>query len=214
MSGAAAKRLENFRRLLTDAHARMALQFGFQLWDGSTVPAGLPSDALMIRIADEGVVASLLRRPNLDTLANLWAAARLDIRNGTIFDMVARRPKARSRDILRGKTIDRGLAVATLTKFLLVPRGGPWPLEALPEPRPSSGDPEENKRNIQFTYDQSNRFYELFADPEMAATSGYTSTTGTRIMRPRSATSWTSSAANCGSSRASACSTSARAGAA
>jgi cyclopropane-fatty-acyl-phospholipid synthase len=174
MSGDGAKRrLDSFRRLLADAHGKMALQFGFRLWDGSTVPAGLPADALMVAIADEGVVAALLRRPNLDTLANLWAAARLDIRNGTIFDMVARRPKARSRDILRGKTIDRRLAAVTLMKFLFVPRGGPWPLEAIPEPRPSSGDPEENKRNIQFTYDQSNRFYELFADPEMAATSGY-----------------------------------------
>jgi cyclopropane-fatty-acyl-phospholipid synthase len=54
-----------------------------------------------------------------------------------------------------------------------VPRGGPWPLEDIPRDRPSSGDPEENKRNVQFGYDHSNRFHALFADPDMAATSGY-----------------------------------------
>jgi cyclopropane-fatty-acyl-phospholipid synthase len=151
----------------------MALQFGFRLWDGSTIPTSLPADALLLSIADEGVIASLLRRPNLDTLANLWAAARVDIHHGTIFDFVQRRPKARTRDILRGRTVDRRLAVTALLRFLLVPRGGPWPLENIPRDRPSSGDPEENKRNVEFMYDQSNRFYELFADPEMAATSGY-----------------------------------------
>ncbi len=172
-SKAAVKRLHSLKRLLTHAHESMSLGFGFVLWDGSIVPAGSPRDALAISIADEGVVASLVRRPNLDTLANLWVSARVDIRNGTIFDLVARRPKARSRDIVRGKTVDRGLALATALRFLFVPRGGPWPLENIRPDRPSSGDPEENRRNVQFGYDHSNRFYALFADPELAATSGY-----------------------------------------
>jgi cyclopropane-fatty-acyl-phospholipid synthase len=151
----------------------MSLEIGFVLWDGSTVPADLPGDAIAVSIADEGVVASLIRHPNLDTVANLWVSARIDIRNGTIFDLVARRPKARSRDMMRGKTVNRGLALATALRFLFVPRGGPWPLENIRPDRPSSGDPEKNRRNIQFGYDQSNRFYALFADPEMVATTGY-----------------------------------------
>jgi len=170
---AARKRLDSLRRLLISAHDTMRLEFGFVLWDGSTVPADLPGDALAIGIADEGVVAALVRRPNADTLANLWVSARLDIRNGTIFDLVARRPKARSRDIVRGKTLDRRLALATALRFAFVPRGGPWPLENFRPDRPSSGDPEENRRNVQFGYDHSNQFHALFADPEMAATSAY-----------------------------------------
>src|SRR5215472_1328547 len=101
----AAKRLASLKRLLGRAHESMSPEFGIVLWDGSTVPADLPRDALALTIADEGVVASLVRHPNLDTLANLWVSARIDIRNGTIFDLVARRPRARSRDIMRGKTV-------------------------------------------------------------------------------------------------------------
>ena len=37
--GALERRLEGARKLLAEAPARMALQFGFRLWDGSLVPA-------------------------------------------------------------------------------------------------------------------------------------------------------------------------------
>ncbi len=172
-TNAAKKRVENVRKLLTQAHERLSLEFGFVLWDGSTVPANLAPNALAIAIADEGAVASLIRRPNLDTLVNLWASTRLDIRNGTTFDMVARRPKIRTKQMLRGKMFDRGLTLRTVLSFLFVPRGGPWPLENIQPDRPSSGDPEENKQNIHVHYDLSNAFYALFFDPEMGYTCGY-----------------------------------------
>src|SRR5207344_72093 len=96
-----ARRLESFKRLL--AHVREILSFdvGFVLWDGSTVPADLPADALAIAFADEGAVAAMLRRPNADTFLNLWVTARIDIRNGDIFDFLARQPKLRSKEIRR-----------------------------------------------------------------------------------------------------------------
>jgi hypothetical protein len=99
--GAAERRLEGVRKLLAEAHARMALQFGFRLWDGSLVPTDWPRDALAIAIADEGVVAALLRAPRVTTLANLWAARRLDIVNGGIFDLMEKRPKVRPRELTR-----------------------------------------------------------------------------------------------------------------
>ena len=86
MGKAEMKRLERLAALLGDAHRQMALGFGFRLWDGSRVPADWPADGLAIGIADEGAIASLLRAPRLSTLANLWAAKRLDIVNGDIFD--------------------------------------------------------------------------------------------------------------------------------
>jgi len=170
-TNAAAKRLASFRRVLAHAHERLALDIGFVLWDGSTVPAALASDALAIVIADEGAVASLIRRPNLETLANLWAAARLDLRNGTVFDLVARRPKARSREIR--KQLDWKQLAALALKFLFVPRGGPWPLEAIPDDRPSDGSADKNKKNIHFHYDVSNAFDAHFLDPEMVYSCPY-----------------------------------------
>ena len=59
------RRLENFAQLLGHARERLGLDLGFVLWDGSTVPAGLPDDAFAIMIADEGAVAALIRGPSL-----------------------------------------------------------------------------------------------------------------------------------------------------
>jgi len=164
--GKAARRLEGFKRLLAHVRELLSLDLGFVLWDGSTVPAGLPPDALAIAFADEGVVAAMLRRPNADTFVNLWVSARIDIRNGVIFDFLALRPKLRTREIRR--RLDKRLALTTLTKFLLVPRGGPWPLESVRDHEArADGRAETNKENVHYHYDLSNAFYALFLDPEM-----------------------------------------------
>ena len=96
---AAKRRLENFRALAAKTHKQLGLGFGIRLWDGSLVPADWPRSALALALADEGAVAALMRRPQTATIANLWAAKRVDILNGTIFDLVARRPKAHTREL-------------------------------------------------------------------------------------------------------------------
>ncbi len=168
---AAEKRLHILKQMLGQMHERIGLEIGIFLWDGTTIPAGLSPDALGVSIADEGVVAALIRRPNPETLSNLWASARLDIRNGTIFDIVAHRPKVRTRDWRR--RIDRGLAMRTAWNFLFVPRGEPWPLESIGSEKQSDGSAKENKKNIGYHYDVSNAFYELWLDPEMVYTCAY-----------------------------------------
>ena len=168
---AAAERLKNFTQLLAQARERLGIDIGFVLWDGSTVPQNLAPDALAVVIADEGVVAALIRRPRIETLANLWVSARIDLRNGSLFDLVARRPKVRTRELR--KTLDKTLLVKTLAKFLLLPRGGPWPLEQIRGDKARAGGEAANKANIQYHYDVSNAFYALFLDPEMVYSCGY-----------------------------------------
>ncbi|MFL9825127.1 class I SAM-dependent methyltransferase [Rhodoplanes sp. SY1] len=168
---AAARRLDSFGKLLAHARERLALDIGFVLWDGARVPDDLAPEALAVRIADEGAVAALVRRPNLETLANLWAAGRIALVNGTIFDLVKQRPKVRTKDFL--KTLDKTLTLTTAARFFTVSRGGPWPLEETPDEAPSSGAPSENKKNIAYHYDVSNAFYALWLDREMVYTCGY-----------------------------------------
>ena len=67
-------RLASFRSFLAHTREQLGLDVGFVLWDGSTVPSDLASDAFAISLADEGVVSSLLRRPKGDTLGNLWVS--------------------------------------------------------------------------------------------------------------------------------------------
>jgi cyclopropane-fatty-acyl-phospholipid synthase len=167
----AEKRLAALKTLLANAHRRLALEFGFRLWDGAAVPAGWPTDALTIAIADEGAVAALVRAPRLPTLANLWAARRIDILNGTIFDLVAKRPTTRSRELRRNLLTPAALGVGL--RFLFTPRGGPWPLERVAQDRESDGSEAENRRNIAHHYDVSNAFYRLWLDEEMVYTCAY-----------------------------------------
>ncbi len=168
---AAAERVKIFGQLLTHARERLGLDIGFVLWDGSTIPEILAPDAFAIVFADEGAIAALIRRPKIETLANLWVAARIDLRNGSLFDLVARRPTARTRELR--KTLDKSLLIKTLAKFLLVPRGGPWPLEQIHGEKARSGNEAANKENIQYHYDVSNAFYALFLDPQMVYSCGY-----------------------------------------
>jgi len=171
-SGKAARRLEGFRRLLAHIRELLSLDFGFVLWDGSAVPADLPSNALAIVFADEGVVAAILRRPNVDTLLNLWVTARIDIRNGGIFDFLGREPKLRTKEIR--SRLNKGLALTTALKFMVVPRGGPWPLEVIRGHRArKDGSEETNRENVHYHYDLSNAFYALFLDPEMVYSCAY-----------------------------------------
>jgi cyclopropane-fatty-acyl-phospholipid synthase len=136
------------------------------------VPADLAADALAFVIADEGAVAAMIRRPSLDTFLNLWVTSRFDLRNGSFFDLAARRPTARTRTLM--KSFDKRLALATAAKFLFVPRGGPWPLEAVRSDKArSDGSEATNKKNVHYHYDLSNQFYELFLDPEMVYTCAY-----------------------------------------
>jgi cyclopropane-fatty-acyl-phospholipid synthase len=167
----AKQRIRSFRALLAQAHQGMALEFGFRLWDGSRVPADWPASGLAVAIADEGAVAGLLRAPKIVTLANLWAAKRIDIVNGTLFDLVAKKPKGRTRDFT--KSLGKLRALKTALDFLFVPRGGPWPLEAVPRDRESDGSQRENKKDIAHHYDVSNAFYQLWLDKEMVYSCGY-----------------------------------------
>lgn len=173
VSSASQARLAIFKQLLGDISARVLPGVGFELWDKSTVPAKLAPDALLIVIADEGAIGALVRRFSVHTFVNLWVTARIDIRNGTIFNVFERRPEARPRELV--KQIDKGLAFATALKFLFVSRGGPWPLEAIRGRKAGVAGSESasNKENVHYHYDLSNAFYTLFLDPKMVYSCAY-----------------------------------------
>src|SRR5688500_7898053 len=125
MSGA--KRLEAARDLLGEAHRALGLQFGFELWDGSTVPPDLPSYAMRLVIARENVIAALVRRPRLDTLVNAHVAGLLDLKNGTLFDLADQRPQGKIGRRLSG--ISKVKALSAAAQFWRAPADMPRPLD-------------------------------------------------------------------------------------
>ena len=168
----AAYRLALARRLLADAHAKLGILFGFRLWDGSTVPDPWPADALTLVIADEGVLAALVRRPTLDTAVRLHVEGRLDFANGTLFDFAAARPRGKLGRLLPQLGVLR-MAHAAVA-FWRAPPDAPVALAAVTEEADArDGSARVNKRNIAYHYDVSNAFYRLFLDDEMVYTCGY-----------------------------------------
>jgi len=166
-----AGRLRSFRGLLEEAHRALDLQFGFELWDGSTVPAELPSYAMRLVIRHENVIAGLIRRPNLDTVLNAYVSGLLDLRNGTLFDLAAQRPQKAGR-LLR--KVSKLKALKTALQFLRAPADMPRPLAKVEEdPKAREGKPQTNRKNVAYHYDVSNAFYGLFLDPEMVYTCAY-----------------------------------------
>ncbi|MXQ14560.1 class I SAM-dependent methyltransferase [Microvirga makkahensis] len=167
----ATARLDLFRDLLEDAHRVLGLTFGFELWDGSTVPADLPSYSMRLVLRHENVVASLVRRPNLDTILNAYVSGLLDLRNGTLFDLAAQRPQKAGR---RLRKMSKLKALRTAYHFLRAPADMPRPLSGVKEgPDARAGRPQTNKKNAAYHYDVSNAFYGLFLDPEMVYTCAY-----------------------------------------
>ena len=172
MTTAAEKRLAAMRELLAHAREQLGLELGIVLWDGSTIPGDLSPDTLAIMVADEGSVAALIRRPKLETLLNLIVSARLCIRNGTLFDLMSMRTRVRAKDFL--KVLDKALALRTALRFLFVSRGGPFPLDHLKgDQARMDGSEAANRENIDYHYNLSNKFYELFLDPEMVYSCAY-----------------------------------------
>lgn len=166
------ERLEIFRSLLTDAHRALDLPFGFELWDGSTVPGDLPSYAMRLVIRRESVVTALVRRPRLDTVVNAHVAGLLDLKNGTLFDLADQRPQGKLARRLKG--VSKVKALKAAYQFWHAPADMPRPLDRVAEkPGARDGRPETNKSNIAYHYDVSNDFYRLFLDPEMVYTCAY-----------------------------------------
>jgi cyclopropane-fatty-acyl-phospholipid synthase len=79
------------------------------------------------------------------------------------------RPRVRTRQFVAA--LDKRCPDVSGVAFL--PRGAPWPLEALPADKRSGGSASENQRHIQYHYDVSNAFYALFLDPEFVYSCAY-----------------------------------------
>ena len=166
------KRLSALRRLLTEAHGKLGLKLGFQLWDGSSVPADWPRDGLAIAIRDPGAIAALLRRPKLDTVLNLHIGDRIALLNGSIFDLATARPEGKIGRLAR--TLSKGAAFEVVRRFIFAPGSVASPIDHRSGDRIArDGAPATNKANVAYHYDVSNGFYRLFLDAEMVYTCGY-----------------------------------------
>jgi cyclopropane-fatty-acyl-phospholipid synthase len=168
-----AKQLDAAKSLAASLAEKLDFDMWLTLWDGSSVELGRSvSSRREIRIADPGVIATMIRHPSLDTLIQLYIAKRVDFDGGTLIDFGQEFTKPKG-----------GVKLKNVPKFALLKGLSPFVFTPTEPAREVGGfDGEitgrnrklaDNKAFIQFHYDLSNDFYALFLDPEMVYSCAY-----------------------------------------
>ncbi|HEX8551203.1 MAG TPA: cyclopropane-fatty-acyl-phospholipid synthase family protein [Abditibacteriaceae bacterium] len=167
MSPKETQRLEAARKILTHLAESLDAPFSVRLWDNSVVPMGKNVDpCYSLSISGPGVIGSILRRPSLENILHHYASGALDFQGGDLIEWGenARARKAKTR--LRG--INKGMLLREASSLLLAP---PDKVELQHGFDSDETGRQETRRNnkefIQFHYDVSNDFYQLWLDPEM-----------------------------------------------
>ncbi len=151
-------------RILRTVVETLRPQFNVELWDGTRIGA---FDGPVLVINDPTVVRQLMLKPNYDSLIDVWTSGRVDIKNGTIFDMASQRLDGSLKD--RIKALPKWRLLKDLPALLF--SGKPQAAAGIDGKAPFvSGS---NKEAITHHYDVSNDFYKLFLDERMVYTCAY-----------------------------------------
>ncbi len=168
-----AKRLTAARRIFEHIADVVDASFSIRLWDGSVIPLGKDVHPdIQIVIGDAGVLGTLLRRPNVETLLRHYVTGRIYLEGADVmtFADVARKNRSKSRI----KNLKKGFLIRNAIPLLFTPsKIG----KVEHEFRDDETGFDQSRRNetdfIQFHYDLSNEFYSLFLDPEMQYSCAY-----------------------------------------
>jgi cyclopropane-fatty-acyl-phospholipid synthase len=161
------------RRLIEQLALQLNNRISVRLWDGSIIPLGRQVDPkLLLSISGPGVIGSMLRRPTADNLLKHYALGHIDFHGADLHTFLEALSVDKSRQ--KAKRISKMLIVKSLLPFLFEPAS------SCVVENEYHGDisgrnrlQAENLDFVQFHYDVSNEFYELFLDQEMVYTCAY-----------------------------------------
>lgn len=139
-------------------------QFTAELWDGTRIGA---FDGPILQIKDPSIVRQLVLKPNYDSLIDIWTSGRVDIKDGTIFDLAALKTDGSVKQRL--KELPKWQIIKDIPALFL--SGKQKDAERIDGKSPFvSGS---DKEAITHHYDVSNEFYQLFLDKRMVYTCAY-----------------------------------------
>ena len=167
------RQLAAARTLIEQLAAQLDSRVSVRLWDGTELPLGQDVDpSLFLSISGPGVVGSLLRRPTPDNLLGHYARGHIDFHGADIHTFLDAMNVRKSRK--RMPKLRKSALIRSLLPFLLEPASS----SAVSHEYQSNviGRDREQAENldfIQFHYDVSDEFYELFLDKEMVYTCAY-----------------------------------------
>ncbi len=144
-----------------------------KLWDSAYVPLGKSSsNKLAIVISDPGAISSLVRWPTLDRAIRLYVQGKIDFEGGTLIDIAQALGSKGTRG--RIKKIPKMELAKGLLPFLIAPSARLDDTRSFKDPQGGENSNRRTKKNnIQFHYDVSNEFYQLFLDEDMVYTCAY-----------------------------------------
>ncbi len=159
------------KRALSGIGEGMPLPLTVELWDGTSVSMG-DDVGLSMKIRSPGVIASLLKHPNLENLMRHYAVGNITLAGADLISFATTlRASVKKKDLRR------------INKFQLVKNLWPFLFTASEKPKlqhvfeKNEDGFKQNDRNnqdfVQFHYDLGNDFYQLFLDPEMQYSCGY-----------------------------------------
>lgn len=161
------------RALAQILSAKSGGQLSFRLWTGevAVAPGGDGQPPFEVSIKSPAAMRALMLRPGLDTLVRLYAMGEFDIGGVHPKDMIGRVDHTR---FARGMGWSERFKMAAAALPILTGGGklaDPLAFEGPQGRKP--GTDRDDSALIHFHYDLSNRFYELFLDPEMAYSCAY-----------------------------------------
>lgn len=173
--------LEATRKVLEHVGGLINTRISVRLWDGSMVPLGEDVDPdYFLSINRPGILGSILKRPTLENVLLQYVSGDIDFHGGDIYTFL---------EVIRERVTKKKFR--DFDKKLLLTNALPLVFSSSSEMAASReltyagpGDVEthrDNKEFVQFHYDLSNEFYQLFLDPEMVYSCAYFEDTDTSL---------------------------------
>ena len=153
-------------RILRAVVEAIGPNFPVELWSGERI--GPETGGVGLRIADARVLRDIVLRPNIATIGSLWAAGRLDVFGGTLFDLVEKGSRGKLK--ARLGALPKWRLLLDLPSVLLSGRSAPATDRLAGRNPYRSGS---DKEAITHHYDMSNAFYRLFLDERMIYSCAY-----------------------------------------
>jgi cyclopropane-fatty-acyl-phospholipid synthase len=169
-----AKRLRAMRNMAEHLAPLLDLPVSLRLWDDSEASLGSrPDNPFVLALSSPGVISSLLRRPTLANVIEHYLAGRLDPQGGDLIALGSAVRSSRSRGSIRG--VRRWYLLRQLWPFLLYPADRSPVEHCIPDADIGlQQQPQRNRKEfIEFHYDLSTEFYQLFLDSELVYSCGY-----------------------------------------
>lgn len=167
------RQLNAARRLIERLALRLNGRASIRLWDGTMVPLGENVDPnLFISCSGPGVIGSMLRWPTPANLLRHFSRGEIGFHGADLHTIIE---ALRDRDAeKRGEEISKLSFARALLPFLFEPANSSNIVhEFSGEITGRDRKQEANIDFVQFHYDLSNEFYELFLDERMVYTCGY-----------------------------------------